>query len=137
KLLQESDRGLRQEVFKKINERRLQDREKLEDLFDELLDLRHRVALNAGFENYRDYKFRALGRFDYTVADCENFHEAVRLHILPLQERILQHRALELKLNRLKPFDVDAVSDGQLPLRPFETGNEFVQKSIEVLAHVD
>lgn len=137
RFLQDPDRALRKEVFIKINERRLEDREKLEDLFDELLALRHQVARNAGFENYRDYKFRALGRFDYSVTDCEQFHEAVRQHILPLQERILKYKAAELKLARLAPFDVDAVPVGQMPLRPFETGGEFMQKSIAVLSRVD
>ena len=34
------------------------------------------IAENAGFANYRDYAFRAKGRFDYTPADCEKFHAA-------------------------------------------------------------
>ena len=39
--------------------------------------LRHRMALNAGFANYRDYAFRMRGRFDYTPADCMSMHSAI------------------------------------------------------------
>ncbi|HWZ36036.1 MAG TPA: M3 family metallopeptidase, partial [Mucilaginibacter sp.] len=75
--LKDTDRTKRQEVWEKITGRRLQEKEKLNELFDHLRKLRHQVALNAGFENYRDYKFQELGRFDYTPQDCYAFHEAI------------------------------------------------------------
>jgi len=55
--LKRQDGKLREEVYFKIGNRRLQDREKLDSLFNELVQLRHKIALNAGFKNYRDYKF--------------------------------------------------------------------------------
>ena len=70
RFLQRTDRNLRKEVFEKVAARRLQDKNTLNELFDKLLVLRQKVAENAGFENYRDYKFEELGRFDYTVDDC-------------------------------------------------------------------
>src|ERR1700761_5184241 len=67
--LKDTDRAKRQEAWEKITGRRLQDRVQLDELFDHLRELRHKVALNAGFENFRDYMFQALGRFDYTPQD--------------------------------------------------------------------
>ena len=92
KFLEDHDRGLREEVYRKINERRLQDKDALNDLYSELIKRRHQIALNAGFENYRDYKFAEMGRFDYTKEDCFQFHEAVKLHVLPLVEKIYTQR---------------------------------------------
>lgn len=132
KFLQQSNRSLREEVYIKINERRLQDRIALDELFDKLLNLRQQVALNAGFVNYRDYKFKALGRFDYTPEDCFAFHAAVKEHILPLQERLLKFRRNKLGLDQLRPYDTAAVPEGEKPLHPFETGAELLEKSIEV-----
>ncbi|RQO31331.1 M3 family oligoendopeptidase [Taibaiella sp. KBW10] len=132
KFLQEPDRELRKNVFTAVNERRLEDRKVLDELFDQLLALRHQVALNAGFDNYRDYKFKALGRFDYTPEDCYQFHEAIKKHILPLQERLLEHRRKHLGLSELKPYDVDAVAEGEQPLKPFHNGQEMLEKSIQV-----
>ena len=66
KFLEDPDRNLREKVYRKINERRLQDKEELNDLYTDLVRKRHQVAINAGFENYRDFRFKELGRFDYT-----------------------------------------------------------------------
>src|SRR5204863_606830 len=68
--LEEPDRPLRQEAWELVANRRLQEAEKFEDIFDQLVKLREQIARNAGCENYRDYAFRRLGRFDYTPADC-------------------------------------------------------------------
>jgi oligoendopeptidase F len=132
KFLEHPDRNLRREVFTKINERRLQDKTQLDNLFDELLQKRHQVALNAGYENYRDYKFAELGRFDYTPEDCMAFHEAVKSHILPLQERLLRLRGRKLGLSRLAPYDLNAVAEGESPLQPFTGGADLLEKSIRV-----
>lgn len=132
KFLEQADRTLREEVYTKVQQRRLQDQDQLNDLFDQLLTKRHQVALNAGFENYRDYKFKALGRFDYTPEDCFAFHEAVKTQILPLQERLLTFRKQQLGLDELRPFDTAAVPEGVLPLHPFKDGEALLQKSIQV-----
>jgi oligoendopeptidase F len=50
----------------------------LNELFTALLQKDQQVALNAGFENFRDYRFLELGRFDYSKEDCFQFHEAVK-----------------------------------------------------------
>jgi oligoendopeptidase F len=92
------------------------------------------VALNAGFDNYRDYKFRELGRFDYTIEDCFEFHAAVKEHILPLQKMLSLHRKKRLKLDVMKPWDTDAEPQGTEPLQPFETGKELAEKTIEVFS---
>lgn len=132
KYLHDSDRNLRKDVFTKVSARRLQDKNTLNELFDKLLALRHQVAINAGFSNYRDYKFQELGRFDYTVEDCFAFHDAVKEHIVPLQRELLEHRRKELGIEELKPYDVDAEPLGRKPLQPFANGGEMLEKSIAV-----
>lgn len=137
KLLQSNDRALRQEVFEKIQNRRLQDRDALEDLFDKLLKLRHQIAINAGFDNFRDYMMQALGRFDYGVQDCENFHDAVARVIVPIMRRIHQERAEKLQIDPLRPYDLDVPIFGDTPLHPFKTAQELLDKSIATLDEVD
>jgi oligoendopeptidase F len=132
KFLHSPDRSLREAVFTKIAIRRMEDKNKLNELFDKLLDLRQQVAVNAGFENYRDYKFRELGRFDYTVDDCFAFHNAVREHILPLQAMLVKHRQKRLGLDVMRPWDGDAEPVGTEPLHPFKDGKELSEKAVEV-----
>ena len=129
KFLHEHDRSLREEVWRKIQERRKQDKDALNDLYSKLVEKRDQVAKNAGFENYRDYKFVEMGRFDYTKEDCFQFHEAVKLHVLPLVEKININKKEKLKLNTLRPWDTEAEPENVEPLHPFNTGKELLEKS--------
>ncbi|MEP7374392.1 MAG: M3 family oligoendopeptidase [Chitinophagaceae bacterium] len=131
KFLEDPDRKLREEVYRKISERRLQDKVELSDLFSSLLKKRHQVALNAGFDNYRDYRFTELGRFDYTKDDCYQFHEAVKLHVMPLVDQLYTLKKQRLELDTLHPWDIEAEPAGIQPLRPFKTGEELIEKTIQ------
>ncbi|MBK7182954.1 MAG: M3 family oligoendopeptidase [Bacteroidetes bacterium] len=130
-MLKDTDRKIREEVYHKIQERRSKDTDVLNELFTELLNLRHQVALNAGFKNYHDYKFEELGRFDYTVRDCYNFHQSISKEILPLAEVSDKERKKALNVEVLKPWDGDVDVQGKAPLKPFNSGAELVEKSIE------
>jgi oligoendopeptidase F len=130
KFLEDPDRSLREETYRKINERRLQDKEALDTLFSSLVAKRNQVALNAGFNSYTDYRFMELGRFDYTREDCFHFHTAVREHVLPLVSLIYENKRKKLGLENLRPWDVEAESPGIKPLHPFSSGNELTEKTI-------
>jgi oligoendopeptidase F len=131
KFLENHDRGLREEVYRKIQERRLQDKEPLNDLYTKLVEKRQQVAENADFKNYRDYKFVELGRFDYKPEDCFQFHEAVKQHVLPLVNEIYKRKKAKLGVDTLRPWDVDAEPENVEPLHPFNSGEELLEKSID------
>jgi oligoendopeptidase F len=131
KFLESHDRKLREEVYRKINSRRLEDKDILDALYSKLVEKRHKVALNAGFKNYTDYKFKELGRFDYTKEDCYRFHDSVKQHVLPLVNKIYKQKKEKLQLDNLRPWDVEAEPEGTKALTPFETGEELLNKSIE------
>ena len=130
KFLEDEDRLVREEVYRKVQERRLQDKESMHDLFSSLIQKRNQMALNAGFANYRDYKFVELGRFDYTKEDCFQFHEAIKLHVLPLIDKIYARKKMKLELAVLKPWDTEAEPAGTKPLRPFTDGKDLFEKSV-------
>ncbi len=129
KFLENPDRKLREEVYRKINERRLVDKEALNNLYDNLIGKRNQEAINAGFANYRDYRFKELGRFDYTKEDCFQFHDAVKQHVLPLVNIIYQNKKEKLGLDTLRPWDIEAEPAGIKPLVPFKTSEELIKKS--------
>ncbi len=131
KFFHHSDRNLREEAYRKIQERRLQDTEPLNNLYSNLLEKRNKEAQNAGFENYRDYRFKELGRFDYTKQDCFDFHEAVKQHVIPLVNMIYQKKKEKLGLDTLRPWDLEAEPAGTTTLQPFTTGKELIDLSIE------
>ena len=136
-LLKSSDRTQREAVYRLIMDARAKISEDLQDLMDRMLDLRHRVALNAGFANYRDYRFRELNRFEYGVEECETFHQSVRDSFMPLKEHIDHNKALINGLDRLRPWDLKALPAGLKPLHPFEGQKDLIQKSIAAFQQLD
>jgi len=137
KFLENPDRSLREDVYRKINERRLKDKKELDELFTSLIKKRQQVALNAGFRNYRDFKFVEMGRFDYTKEDCFLFHDAVRMHVMPLVNEIYENKKKKLSLTSLRPWDINAEPEGTEPLHPFKTGTELIEKTITCFKELD
>jgi len=131
KELKSVDRGHRKEVFETMISRRLEDTDKFNELFDRLRDLRTEMASNAGFDNYRDYKFESMGRFDYSIQDCFDFHDSITQEIVPILKGFQQERKDLLGFD-LKPYDMEVDPTGKAPLKPFETGEELLEKSIQL-----
>ena len=129
RFLENPDRPLRETVYRKMQDRRLQDKDALNDLYSKLIAIRHRIAQNAGFTNYRDYKFEELGRFDYTKEDCFAFHDAVREYVVPLVGKINERKRKKLGLGTLRPWDGEAEPAGVQPLRPFTDGKDLLAKT--------
>jgi oligoendopeptidase F len=130
KFLENEDRNVREEIYLKINERRLQDKATLDQLFDSLIAKRNTLASNANFKSYTEYRFKELGRFDYGVADCENFHEGVKLHVMPLVNKIYEAKKQKLGVDTLRPWDIEAEPKGTKPLQPFTNADELLEKSV-------
>jgi len=135
--LKDVNRGVRQQAWEAIQQRRLVNKDELNVLFDELITLRHEVSLNAGFENYRDYMFQALGRFDYTPKDCYKFAEAIEKEVVPILKEQADKRAEDLGISPLKPWDMDVSTSGKPALKPFTSGEELVDKTISCFERID
>lgn len=135
--LKRTDRAVREEAWRAVQERRYADHQKLDDLFDELLKLRHQVATNADFENFRDFMFAALGRFDYTPQDCFDFHQSIEETIVPFLTKLDEERKHELGVEQLRPWDLDVDPTGKKPLEPFQTGEELLEKTVKVFYNLD
>ncbi|WKZ60851.1 MAG: M3 family oligoendopeptidase [Cyclobacteriaceae bacterium] len=131
------NREERERVYHKISSRRLQDKQVLDELFTKLIDLRHRVAVNAGFKNFRDYMFTAMGRFDYTPQDCFDFHESVAAEVVPIQNALVVERKKLLSVDPLKPWDKAVDPEGKDPLKAFENGKDLTDKTIECFRRID
>jgi oligoendopeptidase F len=136
-LLMETDRAIREDVYTKISARRLQDKDTLDNLFTGLIGLRHQVARNAGFANFRDYMFKALGRFDYTPQDCFNFHQSVQTQLVPVLNELTHERQKKLGVALLKPWDKAVDPDGRKPLIAFTNSQNLTEKTIECFRRID
>ncbi|MAU30114.1 MAG: hypothetical protein CMA26_03270 [Euryarchaeota archaeon] len=138
--LESNDRAVREGAWKAVADRRIEDEERLSEIFDELIAIRNKIALNAGFDTYTDYMFRAMERFDYTKEDCLEFHDAIESVCVPLMREINSTREESLGLGGLRPWDVNEKTgvgpdlEGRAPLKPFSDVKEMVDK-LSILFH--
>jgi oligoendopeptidase F len=135
--LEEPDRALRQEAWELVAKRRLQDADKCEEIFDELIKLRTQIAKNAGFENYRDYAFRQKCRFDYTPEDCLQFHDAIASEIVPAVRKMQDERKRQLKVEKLRPWDLSVDPQNHPPFKPFAEVGEMVSRTQKIFNQLD
>jgi oligoendopeptidase F len=125
RFLEEPDRRVREEAFRLIVERYLQDAQPIDKIYEQMVKLRHQMAQNADCPDYRAYAFKAMERFDYTPEDCRAFHDAIEAVIVPAVGRLLEERRRKLKLEALRPWDLEVDPENRPPLRPFETDGQF------------
>lgn len=134
--LKDQDRNIRKNVYETIQARRLQDRKQLDKLFNNLIAMRQQVASNAGFANFRDYQFQALGRFDYNANDCLAFHDAIAKEVVPILKANSLKRAGKMGLKTLSPFDTEVDITGKAALKPFANGEELIDKTIQCFTKI-
>jgi len=135
--LESNDRATRERAFRLRADAFMRRRDEFADVYDELLDVRQRIARNAGFANFRDYTHLEKNRFDYSVDDCLRFQEAVEKAVLPALARIHDRRRERMRLESLRPWDISADAEARPPLRPFESVAELVERAAPVFEQVD
>ncbi|MFT5165343.1 MAG: oligoendopeptidase F [Saprospiraceae bacterium] len=136
KSLESLDRRERESGYKKIGDCFLESEQQLDGIFNELVSMRNQLAKNAGFDNFRDFRFRELGRFDYTVKDCERFHKSIKQQVVPIVNDLYKLRKKILKLDTVRPWDIKVAVEGTDHLEPFKDTEDLVKKTIHCLSGV-
>ncbi|MGY8691995.1 MAG: M3 family oligoendopeptidase [Candidatus Poseidoniales archaeon] len=121
------DRGVRESAWKTCTRRILEDTEEISEIFDEMIKLRHQISTNSGFDGYQEYMFAAMHRFDYTIADCMEFHDSIESSCMPLKNQFNEERKNILKLDKFRPWDSSVDLYGNKPLRPFNDVSELIE----------
>ncbi len=134
--LEEDDRAVREQAYRAIGEAYRTIADEVEEIFNELVRLRHQRARNAGYANFEDYTFDAFHRFDYTVDHTLQFHQAVKEKVLPVYARLLEIRKARLGVDRLRPYDLEIFHPGRGPIKVALDGQAFIDKVAEVLGRI-
>ncbi len=136
-VLQSTDRGLREQAWRLSLSRQLEDRDSINQLWQKLLGLRLQLAANAGESDFRSFRWKQLLRFEYTPADCEQFHRAIEEVVVPAASRIYDRRKAQLNVTSLRPWDLDVDPLGRSPLKPFAETGELKRKAAAIFHNVD
>ena len=136
-VLEETDRERRKTAWELVTARRLQDRGKLDEIFDRMVVLRQEIAREAGFPGYVEYAYKARERFDYGVADAKAFQDAIEGEVVPLARKIQEDRKAKLGVETLRPWDLAVDPLGRPPLRPFADVDKLAEGCEAIFADVD
>lgn len=137
RFLEERDRDTRRQAWIALANARLAVSGEVETIFDEMLELRGRLASNAECSDYREFRFRQLHRFDYGPAECEAFHDAVAKHVVPAVTALRERRRGSLGVEQLAPWDLAVDPEGRPPLRPFSNVQELAELCQTAFTRVD
>ena len=133
---QSQDQAEREKSWRLVMAAYLAQREKLNELYLQMLGQRRQVAKNAGLPDFRAYKWQELARFDYSPADCVTFHDAIEREVVPLARKIYAEQANKLGLDSLRPWDTDVDPHGE-PLRPFKDVADLEEGCYRIFNRVD
>jgi oligoendopeptidase F len=138
------DRARREKAWHLKAERQLADRKAINDLWQKFMDVRARIAKNAGKPSFREFAWQQKLRFDYTPADCKSFADAIEKVVVPAATRIYEKRRKALGLDVLRPWDlVDGWYSRPTPpagnpqLKPFASIDELKTRTSEIFHRVD
>lgn len=134
---QEIDRAKREAAWRLSAERQLADRAAINGVWVKLMKLRGEIAANAGYEDYRDYRWKQLLRFDYNPSDCETFAHAIADVVVPAAAMLYEKRRRQLGVETLRPWDLDVDPFARPPLRPFGEVAELEEKTAAIFRRLD
>ncbi|ACK61024.1 TPA: M3 family oligoendopeptidase [Bacillus cereus] len=135
--LQDSNRDTRKKAKTIISEQFLSVEKELQNILNQLIEIRHQKAKNIQLENYRDYMFKKYERFDYSAKDCYELAESIRKYVVPLKDKILLEKKEKLQVDTLRPWDVSAVTPDQKVLKPIANENDLIEKSTHIFNKLD
>ncbi|EHL73208.1 M3 family oligoendopeptidase [Bacillus sp. 7_6_55CFAA_CT2] len=135
--LQDSNRDTRKKAKTIISEKFLSVEKELQNILNQLIEIRHQKAKNIQLENYRDYMFKKYERFDYSAKDCYELAESIRKYVVPLKDKILLEKKDKLQVDTLRPWDVSAVTPDQKVLKPIANENDLIEKSTHIFNKLD
>lgn len=135
-LLLSTDREEREAVWRASAQRQLADRAQINALWARLLEMRNRIAINAGLKNYREYRWLELYRFAYTHENALQFHDSIEKVIVPAVSQLMREHQNRLGVRRLRPWDLTVESLSDQPLRPYTTPEELEEKATYVLHRI-
>ena len=135
--LEEPERKIREETWRLAADRFAEDADRLDELFEKMVALRHQTAINANCDDYRAYMFKRYERFDYTPEDCLAFHDAIEKVVVPAVRQLAGERRTKLSVETLRPWDFSVDPDGRPPLRPFKNEAELAYGCSRIFRQVD
>ena len=103
---------------------------KLDDIYDKLVKLRHQIATTLGYDNFIELGYYRMGRSDYGPEEVANFRRQIVDHVVPIVTKLHEQKKEILGLDELYFYDGINFKDGDP--KPKGTPDELVKSAQEM-----
>ena len=104
-LLSDPDRSIRKKaaesLYKALEEKQI----KLDHIFHKLVQIRHKMAIQMGYENYVELGYKKLNRTDYDSGNVSEYRKAIIDYVVPVVKKLKNRQKIRLGLQSLKYYD--------------------------------
>ncbi len=137
--LQTPDRDERKQLWELMSQRQLDDRDDINQLWAKFMDIRAELASNAGYPNYRSFRWQQRLRLDYTPEDSKEFVEAIKQVAVPAATRVYEKYKSCLNIAKVRPWDLlnNQTTFSLPPIKAFDTEEEFISRVGNILNKLD
>lgn len=126
-LLFSDDEKTRREVYEKIAQWVLSNRDKLASYYSQLVKLRAQMANNLDYDSYVQSAYEMRGRTDYGRSDVEDFRRLILKYVAPVYQKYAARQAKNLGAPSLRPWDLNYDPTTSLPLGIVPVENQLSQ----------
>ncbi len=78
---------------------------KVEDIFDRMVKIRHRIAQKLGYKNFVEVGYARMLRSDYTPEMVASFRDKIHKYIVPIATELKKRQAQRIGLDTLYYYD--------------------------------
>ena len=105
KYMLSDDRSIREESSKLYYNYFADNEDEFDNIYDELVKIRHNMAVKLGFNNFVELGYIRMDRTDYTPNMVDNLRKQILEYIVPLCNELYEKQRKRLKLNKLTYID--------------------------------
>ncbi len=103
------DRATRKEAYEVLGRTLKEHSQELDGLFDQLVTIRHRMAVRMGYKNFVELGYYRMGRLCYGPEEVKQFRENVRRDVVPVVARLREEVGKALGVDKLMLYDYDLI----------------------------
>jgi len=126
----DTDRSVRKKSYEARFEWFKENENELDDVYDRLVKLRHKIAITLGYDNFIELGYYRMGRSDYGPKEVSNFRKQIVDHVVPIVSKLLEQKKSILGLDHLYFYDGINFKDGDP--KPKGTPEELVGQAQEM-----
>ena len=132
----DKDRDTRKNAFTSFWDTMEKHQNELDDIYDQLVKTRHKIALKLGFKNYIELGYILLKRIDYTPEMVANYRKQIIEYAVPLVKKFRKKQQNRLGLDHLYDYDmyIDFLSGNPEPAHQGDALVKQAQKVFESLS---